>query len=162
MDLSSYLLKPVQRMGKYALLLKQLLKECSESELEYPELKVRVLLLWSFILNYKPTSVVCILKDLVTFFFFLWLVFFFMCVTFYTFFGWKQFQTYSPLPPPYWWSTKSPLTLRLLKKHWWHMNIFCCHSSQLFLKWGIMQSLFLLFIFKQLKSCFKKFMMAKS
>lgn len=40
MDLSSYLLKPVQRMGKYALLLKQLLKECSETELEYPELKV--------------------------------------------------------------------------------------------------------------------------
>lgn len=40
MDLSSYLLKPVQRMGKYALLLKQLLKECPETELEYPELKV--------------------------------------------------------------------------------------------------------------------------
>ncbi|KAH9515623.1 hypothetical protein Btru_011574 [Bulinus truncatus] len=39
MDLSSYLLKPVQRMGKYALLLKQLLKECSETEPEYPELK---------------------------------------------------------------------------------------------------------------------------
>ncbi|XP_055890827.1 uncharacterized protein LOC106076280 isoform X3 [Biomphalaria glabrata] len=39
MDLSSYLLKPVQRMGKYALLLKQLLKECSETEPEFPELK---------------------------------------------------------------------------------------------------------------------------
>ena len=32
MDLSSYLLKPVQRMGKYALLLKQILKECPENE----------------------------------------------------------------------------------------------------------------------------------
>ncbi|CAL1530643.1 unnamed protein product [Lymnaea stagnalis] len=39
MDLSSYLLKPVQRMGKYALLLKQLVKECAETEPEYPELK---------------------------------------------------------------------------------------------------------------------------
>ncbi|BFZ19540.1 hypothetical protein BsWGS_22579 [Bradybaena similaris] len=39
MDLSSYLLKPVQRMGKYALLLKQLLKECTETEMEYPDLK---------------------------------------------------------------------------------------------------------------------------
>ncbi|XP_035827449.1 uncharacterized protein LOC101857760 [Aplysia californica] len=39
MDLSSYLLKPVQRMGKYALLLKQLLKECNETEPEYPELR---------------------------------------------------------------------------------------------------------------------------
>lgn len=35
MDLASYLLKPVQRMGKYALLLKQLLKECSEKDPEY-------------------------------------------------------------------------------------------------------------------------------
>lgn len=40
MDLSSYLLKPVQRMGKYALLLKQLLKECADTEMEYPDLKV--------------------------------------------------------------------------------------------------------------------------
>ena len=29
MDLASYLLKPVQRMGKYALLLQQLVKECN-------------------------------------------------------------------------------------------------------------------------------------
>ncbi|CAL1290904.1 unnamed protein product [Larinioides sclopetarius] len=35
MDLASYLLKPVQRMGKYALLLKQLLKECPETNSEY-------------------------------------------------------------------------------------------------------------------------------
>nr|KAG5712182.1 hypothetical protein BaRGS_014532 [Batillaria attramentaria] len=39
MDLSSYLLKPVQRMGKYALLLKQILKECPETEPEYADLK---------------------------------------------------------------------------------------------------------------------------
>ncbi|XP_076331364.1 puratrophin-1-like isoform X2 [Tachypleus tridentatus] len=39
MDLSSYLLKPVQRMGKYALLLKQLLKECPEKNSEYQDLK---------------------------------------------------------------------------------------------------------------------------
>ncbi|XP_071091889.1 puratrophin-1-like isoform X2 [Haliotis cracherodii] len=39
MDLASYLLKPVQRMGKYALLLKQILKVCPETELEYPDLK---------------------------------------------------------------------------------------------------------------------------
>lgn len=38
MDLASYLLKPVQRMGKYALLLKQLLKECPEREAEYQDL----------------------------------------------------------------------------------------------------------------------------
>ncbi|GFR25936.1 pleckstrin homology domain-containing family G member 4B [Trichonephila clavata] len=35
MDLASYLLKPVQRMGKYALLLKQLLKECPETSSEH-------------------------------------------------------------------------------------------------------------------------------
>ncbi|XP_064467535.1 uncharacterized protein LOC135378435 isoform X2 [Ornithodoros turicata] len=40
MDLASYLLKPVQRMGKYALLLKQLLKECPEREPEQVDLKV--------------------------------------------------------------------------------------------------------------------------
>ena len=40
MDLSSYLLKPVQRMGKYALLLKQIIKECPETDPEYSELKV--------------------------------------------------------------------------------------------------------------------------
>ncbi|KAG8190535.1 hypothetical protein JTE90_004110 [Oedothorax gibbosus] len=39
MDLASYLLKPVQRMGKYALLLKQLLKECPKSEKEHKALK---------------------------------------------------------------------------------------------------------------------------
>ncbi|CAL8238934.1 unnamed protein product [Gadus morhua 'NCC'] len=32
MDLASYLLKPIQRMSKYALLLKDLIKECSPSE----------------------------------------------------------------------------------------------------------------------------------
>ena len=41
MDLSSYLLKPVQRMGKYALLLKQILKECPENEQqEFADLNV--------------------------------------------------------------------------------------------------------------------------
>ena len=41
MDLSSYLLKPVQRMGKYALLLKQILKECPENgQQEYADLNV--------------------------------------------------------------------------------------------------------------------------
>ncbi|XP_076337007.1 puratrophin-1-like [Tachypleus tridentatus] len=39
MNLASYLLKPVQRMGKYALLLKQLLKECPEREPEHEDLK---------------------------------------------------------------------------------------------------------------------------
>ncbi|XP_022246454.1 uncharacterized protein LOC106463042 isoform X1 [Limulus polyphemus] len=39
MDLASYLLKPVQRMGKYALLLKQLLKECPQHEPEHEDLK---------------------------------------------------------------------------------------------------------------------------
>ncbi|XP_071552585.1 uncharacterized protein [Panulirus ornatus] len=38
MDLASYLLKPVQRMGKYALILKQLLKECSRGEENYDDL----------------------------------------------------------------------------------------------------------------------------
>lgn len=32
MDLASYLLKPIQRMSKYALLLKDLIKECSFSQ----------------------------------------------------------------------------------------------------------------------------------
>lgn len=32
MDLASYLLKPIQRMSKYALLLKDLIKECSYSQ----------------------------------------------------------------------------------------------------------------------------------
>ena len=39
MDLSSYLLKPVQRMGKYSLLLKQIIKECPPTEPEYAELR---------------------------------------------------------------------------------------------------------------------------
>lgn len=38
MDLSSYLLKPVQRMGKYALILKQVLKECPETSADYQDL----------------------------------------------------------------------------------------------------------------------------
>ncbi|XP_066968339.1 uncharacterized protein [Macrobrachium rosenbergii] len=38
MDLASYLLKPVQRMGKYALILKQLLKECSRGDENYDDL----------------------------------------------------------------------------------------------------------------------------
>lgn len=46
MDLASYLLKPVQRMGKYALLLKQLLKECPKSEKEHKALKVCIS--WKF------------------------------------------------------------------------------------------------------------------
>ncbi|XP_021379310.1 puratrophin-1-like isoform X1 [Mizuhopecten yessoensis] len=39
MDLSSYLLKPVQRMGKYALLIKQIMKACPNTEQEYQDLK---------------------------------------------------------------------------------------------------------------------------
>ncbi|XP_060080270.1 uncharacterized protein LOC132559667 [Ylistrum balloti] len=39
MDLSSYLLKPVQRMGKYALLIKQIMKACPHTEQEYQDLK---------------------------------------------------------------------------------------------------------------------------
>lgn len=35
MDLASYLLKPVQRMGKYALLLQQLVKACSTVEVHF-------------------------------------------------------------------------------------------------------------------------------
>lgn len=37
MDLASYLLKPVQRMGKYALLLQQMMKACPASLLSSPE-----------------------------------------------------------------------------------------------------------------------------
>ena len=40
MDLSSYLLKPIQRMGKYALLLEQIIKDCTEHDPEYNDLKV--------------------------------------------------------------------------------------------------------------------------
>lgn len=40
MDLGSYLLKPVQRMGKYALLLKQIMKECPPTDQEYQDLRV--------------------------------------------------------------------------------------------------------------------------
>nr|XP_006825855.1 PREDICTED: puratrophin-1-like [Saccoglossus kowalevskii] len=39
MDLASYLLKPTQRMGKYALLLKDLIKESPETEPELQDLK---------------------------------------------------------------------------------------------------------------------------
>ncbi|XP_049818599.1 uncharacterized protein LOC109601686 isoform X4 [Aethina tumida] len=37
MDLASYLLKPVQRMGKYALLLQQMMKACPDSSVSYGE-----------------------------------------------------------------------------------------------------------------------------
>ena len=40
LDLSSYLLKPVQRMTKYALLLQQMLKECQATDAEYADLTV--------------------------------------------------------------------------------------------------------------------------
>ncbi|XP_014663540.1 PREDICTED: pleckstrin homology domain-containing family G member 4B-like [Priapulus caudatus] len=39
MDLASYLLKPVQRMGKYALLLKQILQECPVTDPYHQELR---------------------------------------------------------------------------------------------------------------------------
>lgn len=39
MDLASYLLKPVQRMGKYALMLKQIMKECPQSDQAYQDLR---------------------------------------------------------------------------------------------------------------------------
>ena len=42
MDLASYLLKPVQRMGKYALMLKQIMKECPQSDQAYQDLKVKM------------------------------------------------------------------------------------------------------------------------
>lgn len=38
MDLASYLLKPVQRMGKYALLLQQLVKACKNIRANSQEL----------------------------------------------------------------------------------------------------------------------------
>jgi len=41
LDLSSYLLKPVQRMTKYALLLQQLVNQCHETHAEYADLTVR-------------------------------------------------------------------------------------------------------------------------
>ena len=40
MDLSSYLLKPVQRLSKYAQLLKQIAKECPSSHPAYADLLV--------------------------------------------------------------------------------------------------------------------------
>jgi len=40
MDLSSYLLKPVQRMGKYALLLAQITDECPTTHPDHGDLKV--------------------------------------------------------------------------------------------------------------------------
>lgn len=39
MDLNSYLLKPVQRMGKYALLLLQIVKECPETNPDFVDLQ---------------------------------------------------------------------------------------------------------------------------
>ncbi|CAH1179324.1 unnamed protein product [Phaedon cochleariae] len=41
MDLASYLLKPVQRMGKYALLLQQMMKACSASLQDAPERRIQ-------------------------------------------------------------------------------------------------------------------------
>ena len=40
MDLNSYLLKPVQRMGKYALLLTEVSKECPQTHPDYADLTV--------------------------------------------------------------------------------------------------------------------------
>lgn len=37
MDLASYLLKPVQRMGKYALLLQQMMKACPDTAVNTSE-----------------------------------------------------------------------------------------------------------------------------
>ena len=42
LDLSSYLLKPVQRMTKYALLLQQMLKQCRDTDVEYADLMVQI------------------------------------------------------------------------------------------------------------------------
>ena len=39
MDLASYLLKPVQRMGKYALLLQQLMKAYPDKEVDVTDIK---------------------------------------------------------------------------------------------------------------------------
>jgi len=41
MDLSSYLLKPIQRLSKYAQLVKQIAKECPSSHAAYADLLVR-------------------------------------------------------------------------------------------------------------------------
>ena len=40
LDLSSYLLKPIQRLSKYAQLLKQIAKECPSSHPAYADLLV--------------------------------------------------------------------------------------------------------------------------
>jgi len=40
LDLSSYLLKPIQRLSKYAQLLKQIAKECPHSHPAYADLLV--------------------------------------------------------------------------------------------------------------------------
>jgi hypothetical protein len=40
LDLGSYLLKPVQRMGKYALLLKQIIKDVPDTEPEHGNIQV--------------------------------------------------------------------------------------------------------------------------
>lgn len=39
MDLASYLLKPVQRMGKYALLLQQLMKAYPDKEVDVTDIR---------------------------------------------------------------------------------------------------------------------------
>ena len=40
MDVASYLLKPVQRLGKYALLIRDLIRECRSTDPELTLLKV--------------------------------------------------------------------------------------------------------------------------
>ncbi len=42
LDLGSYLLKPVQRMGKYALLLKQIIKDVPDTEPEHGNIQVSI------------------------------------------------------------------------------------------------------------------------
>ena len=42
MDVASYLLKPVQRLGKYALLIRDLIRECRPTDPELALLKVRL------------------------------------------------------------------------------------------------------------------------
>ena len=42
LDLSSYLLKPIQRLSKYAQLVKQIAKECPGSHPAYADLLVRL------------------------------------------------------------------------------------------------------------------------
>jgi len=42
LDLSSYLLKPVQRMSKYSLLLQQMMKQCPNTDPQYSQLTVHL------------------------------------------------------------------------------------------------------------------------